>query len=841
MNQERVLTEDRARRFGWPWRRHPAGVSGARLRDDRATGEDTQPRQARFAWFGRSAGRSRSGPDAQVPALRLARDWLLASGGTLREDGPDLVAGALPDGAAVRYTTSVQRARRDGTTTLLAAGSPGLDALLVNIAAAGTGLTLRVQAGPTSAEKLARTACLASSDQSEALVAGAAASPLDAACDACCPVPGHYLVVGARKSAREARVLRRWEGTEVEYTFHVSTTSPRGRREELMRLGVDLATGERREPLSDAALVTARAASTDPALLAGAGGTLARAQALLEPAIQAAARLARVQVLPEYQRRQEEITSRAKHLIAERPDAGVDVLAMRERDLHRLAESHAVEVDVRLVAVATLLSPRAAVRVRLAGGGEVTVEVDLARATVAAPRCDVCGAAWQVGARCGEGHVTCLHCQVRCGHCGERQCSRCSSAAFTPCSTCSEPACATCLRTAARGRHRVRARTLRGDDLRRGRDAARIAGGDDGAGGPSENLRLADLDAMTPATWRACLEWMLASYGYTVERDLRSDSAEPALLCRRTSLDTSVRLWTDAAPAPVLVALGCRPAGRAAVGEAALARLVALGQEVPGARRLLITTGRLTREVPAARTRGVDVLDRDRLGSLLVELATAYGRERDKAERETALRAQAASAVRTTLMNGLPEAAALARRASTASARRVPKDSTDREVAPVRDGAQVARQALTALETLVEEWEAAFTASATRAGTQEFAASVAGLEGMNARAIHLLDVLRQGCEQIGAVSSYRERTSSDWHQDIVEEVQRHCVALALRCESHDPAAWRAFEAVRDRATAERSVEELGSSRRAAARARRRWDEHDVRERATALPERRPRG
>ena len=150
-------------------------------------------------------------------------------------------------------------------------------------------------------------------------------------------------------------------------------------------------------------------------------------------------------------------------------------------------------------------------------------------------------------------------------------------------------------------------------------------------------------------------------------------------------------------------------------------------------------------------------------------------------------------------------------------------------------------QALAALETLVEEWEAAFATTVTRTGTQDITVSPADLENIDARARHLVEVLRQGCEQVGAIRPNLSRTYGEWHQATVEELQRQCAALSLRCESLQPAAWRVFEAVRDRETAARGIAELAASGRAAARARRLREELEVRAGAATLPAHHPRG
>lgn len=829
MNQERVRANDRPQRFSWPWRRQPATLPDAPAHATSDARSADVPTRGGFSWFRRATGGSARARPTQVPALRLARDWVLASGGRLREDSPDVVMGMLPDGKMVRYTSSVLRARRDDSLTLLGPGTSGLESLLDGIATAGNGLCLRLDAGRTSADMLARAAFVPSTPQSEACLAA------EGVCPVCWPGAGQYMVLRTQKGIKDAQVVRRWEGVALEYAFHVAITTPRGRREELVRLGVDATTGTRLAPVHDTSLARAQAAPAESAALMSADETLARAQKLLEPAIQAAARLARVQVLPEYQRRQEEIEMLFSRLIAEQPDHGELTLEMRARELRKLADSHAVEVDVRLVSVAALLSPHADVRVRFAGGGETTVEVDLTRGTVTPPRCEICGNTWQVGARCGEGHITCRMCQAQCVHCGARHCRRCSSPTFSPCPTCAETACPACARVASGGRHRVLALDARHTHDRFRGDELTVEAAATGDPGGADDLRLDDLDAMTPATWRACMEWMLEGYGYVVERELSGADDEPALVCRRTGAAEMEAPWSGVSPAAVLVALGYRPAERSVVADDVLDRAQRLAKQVPGARGVVITTGRVARRTEA--THGIDVLARDQLGTTLGALGRRYSVDKTAAARKMEARAQAASSVRATLMSGLDTAALVVSNTSLASAPRGGSVTPGRRIAVIREGLQVSRQALAAVETLIEEWEAAFPSTPTREGTQAIAAETGELETMEARAAHLIGALRKGCERSCGAPASADRTFSEWRQAVVEELQQHCLALRLRCAAIEPLMWRAYDAVRDPAMAERGVEALAASRRAATRGRKLSDELEVR--ADAAPASRP--
>lgn len=808
-------------RAGWRlWRRaaHPPIATGA--------APAARPRLiARL--FGGKHGAANGTSDA---TLLLARDWLVARDGHVTRLTMDVLEGTLADGAHVRYTCSPLRAHQEPGLLLLSPGMPAFEALQRDIAERARGVALRIGPSLAPASTLARAAFVAPPSDCEACLE-AASLPGASNVPPPCPLHhGQFVAVGAGP-VRHAVIERETERVTFEYTFRLSVASSGERREELLRVALDAATGERLPTVDEGQLHVAQAA--DPATLAPAGSAgpsdhLTRAETLLEPAAQAAARLARAQALASYQRRLDDIATTFSRLLLETPEDAPAVLAAREHALRQLAESHAVEWNTQLVALATIVSPQAEARIHFASGVEARVTVDLSRATVAPPSCDVCGAPWRISARCAEGHLTCLACQRRCAHCGRRQCARCAATALAACAVCDADSCAACARATARGRHRLRHAASTPLSTPNNGLSATL----DESVGP-DDLRVADLDAMTPATWRACLSWLLGTQGFTIERELvggddAGDANEPAFVCRAaTATARSARFGAVVAPMAPVVVLGHRRPVAGAQGQlspADVKRLQARASQIAGARTLLVTTGANGTE--GAQTgkggAGPEIVDRSQLARWLADQRMALREGRDAVETGMDQRAQAAIQVRQTLQDGLRAVAALL---DTTAARHHPPHAEAVTDATLTEQGQTARQALAALDTLIEEWEGAFPTTPSRSGAQDIAVDEQGFGALGARADHLLAVLDASCVRVAAANG--AGTGREWITAVRDELREMCLALATRCQALDPAAWRAFDAVRDTAVARASVEHLAAAKRAGARGRRLRDALDA--------------
>jgi hypothetical protein len=653
----------------------------------------------------------------------------------------------------------------------------------------------------------------------------------------------------------------------------------RGHREELMRVAINPTTGARVELVDEAALRRARSADSEDitdAWTTVPPSALWRVQELLEPAARAAARLARIQALPDYQRRQGNIETMYVRLLQEAPERGADVLAARTRELSRLAENYAIDLDIHVLNVTTILSPMAEVRVRY-GADSVNVDVDLGRGSVAALACAACGSAWRVGARCAEGHITCLACQQRCDHCGRRQCARCATLPMSWCSTCGKQVCQKCAESAARGRHRPCARAAR--HVEWGEPAAAIPETGDEATLRGEDLRVGDLDAMSGATWRAYLKWLVQGMGYRVEGDCTAcadtldDGGDVVLVCQRRPSPGLQRqapwanlLAAKAQMAPRTVVVGYRPRYPAALGDEVFARarrLAALVQrsnrrskgENKGARALLVTTAfgsqageggglPLARSCARQSAADVELLDRAQLIRLLGRAAATVRRERAEVDEKTDALAASAASVRETLLRGCREAAQRLGDGMPVADAEVARDATGvverAGEAAIREGevpvtakaqmvnavhvTRVARQALAALETLAEQWEANFEPTPTRAGQLAIMSNTAAYDAQRERAEHLGEALKASCIDLNRLTVAIfgapgiRTTWSSWWEAVLDELRHRGEALAARCEAIDPERWRSFDAAHDREAAQRSIDALAASRRAELRA-----------------------
>jgi hypothetical protein len=784
---------------------------------------------ARPGWLARLFGgrRAADGGEASDPALLLARDWLVARGGRVSRVAPGLIEGTLPDGTPVRYTNMPQRAREEVGLALLLPGTPELAALQRAIAERSAGWIYRVRRAPADAMALARAAfappaagCARCSEEPGAAGRGPLCAP--------CPLRQGRIVVAGAGAVRRVTVERADERSAYEYAFRLRVASAQAEREEIVRVAVDAASGERLAPLDLALLAGAEAVQStgrdgaDGDAHDGPQVRLAEAERIIELAAQAAARLARARALPDYERQQDDLAATFERLLLEDPAAAREALAARERALARLVEAHAIGVETQLVAATAALTPLARVRVRFGGGTEARAEVDPCRGKVTA-RCEACGEEWRVGARCAEGHVTCLACQERCTHCGERRCTRCAAAPFAGCHECGAASCAACARTTARGRHRVMAGITVGGALAEDVDGLEPSDPDAGAG--PDDLRVADLDSMTPATWRECVAWLLDGLGYDVERDMDGVGADLAFVCRAPAGGVSQGAANREGFAPrTVVAVAHRP-GEGLLGGLALAdleRARALAKLVDGAGGLLLTTAC----ADGLEHPGIEVRDRAWLAAWLADRRVAHQRARDADAEAMEERAAAAGRVRAVLLDGLEEAHS-----------RLVVDQTLPDVAPSAAGsggeriqrlaaqADTARQALAALETLIGQWEAAFAPTASRDGTQAITATVGDLDGLAERAEHLLGVLREACADIGPAGGSGRLL--DWLAALRDELGERCQALAARVRALDPSGWHDFSAVRDDRTARASVEHEAAARRAGARAQGLRDVLDV--------------
>ncbi|HEY7982575.1 MAG TPA: hypothetical protein VID73_00320, partial [Ktedonobacterales bacterium] len=660
-----------------------------------------------------------------APILTLVRDWLVADGARIEPGPAGMVRARMPDGASVAYAASATDAPAPDHVRVLAPGAPSRDELLAAIAR-GAGQALRVPAGAANAAAIARAA-ITTLDARKHPPTG---DPAHQLCAECLEREGRLLILDGGP-VRGVRVERHAARASVEAVIALPLRTHRGARDEVARLVVDAATGAALPPLSAALLERAEADLATGASARDGAAVLPAIAAAVERAATAAGRLARLQSLPDYQRRQADVVATQERLLLEAPDDARAILTARQGELNALAIAHGVAVTPRLLTLTPISEPVAQVRASLAGRSVLALWVDLARATVEAPRCANCAARWRIGARCAEGHITCLSCQRVCGHCGARRCSQCAAAELAPCASCAAPTCARCARDTARGRHRRDAAALAVEDL----TSASASGMHSVAADGANDLTGNDLDNMTPATWRAFVRWNLERQGYGVLAEAADeDAAEVTFECQ-TSADGgagSMLVVTPATGAPL------------AGGAAILARhLMERHQRRPGMRVMVVT--RLEgRHLAAAFAPlpWLTVVDREQLTTEIRRQTEAFGRTRRRAESDTEARAIAAAAVQATLRDALA-ATADTLTSSPATGSVVGATTAPGTIGRIEQDARLMRQVLLASETLVEEWLGLFGAAPTRTNGLAIERDAATIAPLGARATHLATALRE--------------------------------------------------------------------------------------------------
>jgi hypothetical protein len=739
---------------------------------------------------------SQTTPGAAV--LALARDWLLAAGARIQRGPEDVVAARLPDDSTIAYTTNALRVRDREDAQLLAA-----------IARDGIGLALRIPASIGNAAAIVRGA-VSVLDERRHLP-----TPTNGVdhrlCVDCLEREGRLVVLGAGAGVRELRVERQEHRETVEAIVMLNVRTHRGLREEVVRLATDVATGAALAPLSLGHLCHAEEDVTLAASRRAATPALEAIEAAAARVAGAAGRLARLQSLEDYRRRQSDIAATQEHLLVEAPENGRAILAARQAELNRLGAAHSVTVGSRLLAMTTISEPVAVVCVGLSSGGVLPLRVDLARQTVEAPHCAICAQPWRIGARCAEGHITCLDCQQACVHCGKRQCGQCAVAPLVACPVCDAPACARCARDAARGRHRHDA------------SAASWAYAIDAGAARSEPLSMgsasdltsADLEAMTPDTWRDFVRWYLDALGYRVRVEVAVD--DDALL----SFECDAVDGVDAQDVLVVTPLRAACAG----GDALLARRLAEQRKRrPGTRLVAVVRRAASHLSPAlVGMPALTIVDREQLALFIGRQSEAFGHTQRQAESDTEVRARAAIDVQMTLRHALASAAdALA--AGAAAGGPANDTGAPASLESVEEQARLLRQVLLACETLAEDWTSIFGAAPTRANTLAIESDIAAIGQLGDRTTHLAATLRRAAGALAAPAGKASRAVQRWRGALCDEFAQQCRLLVSRCEAIDPAHWRDFDAAHSAGATDSIAAALAAWQRAGLRTRRLRDE-----------------
>ncbi|HEU0027846.1 MAG TPA: hypothetical protein VFQ25_12080 [Ktedonobacterales bacterium] len=379
--------------------------------------------------------------------LAFARDLLNARGARVRVEEDDLITATLSDGSSVRYTTTLARASAEEETTLLTQGAPALD-LLFEEAARQARISAAVLARGDDPAALAMRsltppieACgRCAGGGSEGWQAGAAT------CDAC---PLRHDAPALRWESRPvaARVIRWKDEPSIELTYRVTGRDRRGRRDEWLRVALNMRTGRRMASLTLDQLAAAQPVSpaSTPPDTSGAAA-VERAREALRPGMEALSAYLSQRVEVEFQRQVEDVTAAHERLKRERPDEASTISSSLDRELSSLGDVYGIEVEASLEAVCYITSPVALVAIETERGASLAVSVDAGWGIVYPPTCAGCGSATAAGRVCAHGHVYCSDCAAACAHCGAMRCAGCDEQPLAPCGLCRDLVCSACSR-----------------------------------------------------------------------------------------------------------------------------------------------------------------------------------------------------------------------------------------------------------------------------------------------------------------------------------------------------------------------------------------------------------
>lgn len=717
--------------------------------------------------------------------LAFARTYLVASGARVRVEAPDLISATLGDGTAVRYTTTLARARAEEHTDLLVQGGGALASLVEECAvhARITSLRLAVACEPAA---VARAACAAPAANCTRCLDATASAPATP-CPGCPLRDGRFVLHGLGR-VTAARELRREDEAGVELTYHIVASDRQGRRDEWTRIGLSGPQRRQVAPVTPDALSAAEAtmlpADTDAAI----DGALAQAQEQMQPALDALGAFLRLRSEGEYQQRLDDIRSTAERLQREGNADAATTEASLAREIDRLNDIYAVAVTAQLESVATIATPVAQVTLTTTTGGKFTLAVDAGRGVAIAPACAMCGAATPVGALCGSGHITCLACRAQRAATGAEGCPACASIPI-PITAASAATGSVAAPAKAAPRRSAKRPTVARAGISKHLDAT--------------GLRLEHLDAMTAETWQAFVSWLLTREGYQIER---------------ISVTAGGPLWHGRANAGQVVASAPRLEAGWSLAADDVQRVVALASTTPKATRALVTTALADASAhEAAQRLGLRLWDRTVLRELLTQAASAHQRERDVAHQQRLASVAAASRTRQSLLaaldafdDGLTRAAASTSRATTRAA-------VVAAVTNIRERQPLLSQALLAWETLLADWHAAFGAREARDGSLAILGTPQSFDALSQRAEHLGTVLAPALATLARAPGGGDLGYEPWRTALLEELHARCESLRLRAEAIKPEQWQQFSAAYDSQALEQA--EVATSAAAHARTR----------------------
>jgi hypothetical protein len=319
-----------------------------------------------------------------------------------------------------------------------------------------------------------------------------------------------------------------------------------------------------------------------------------------------------------------------------------------------------------------------------------------------------------------------------------------------------------------------------------------------------DSLTVAHLEALPPEMWLSAVEWLLVSQEISIES-------------RRLAGDLAIWQGQTAAGKALVTAL--RPQATWALDEFNVrqsASHLAPGQSA--ARRILLTTVPATSAAhQAAQRLGVELLDRSGLESLLVQLASAYERERTQRVDETQARADGATSARQAMLDAVDaiERSLTPLRRTRRTAASATTSAGSRALANVRNALE---RATLAWETLLTDWTSAFGERADRAGRLAIQVERDRFGEMAERAAHLQAALLDAVALLAEAPARGESGYTTWRQAIFDECAARCEAWRWRIRSYDPAAWGDFTRAWDAKAAAKAADAATAAGHATARA-----------------------
>lgn len=704
-------------------------------------------------------------PEVRDSVLRFAVDALAASGAKVRIEAEDLITATLPNGDAVRYTTTLARAREDEATQLLVQGGATLADLVERCAehTALGALALTERVDPVGA---ARAGLAEPPITCHACVADYGDGDIDICAQ--CPLRAGQVALRGMGQLTGGNVMRQWDAWSIELTYEIAYSDRQGRRAEWQRLAFDASSSHPRSVLDPEALRSAQPAAQPPELITSIGELAAHADDTLHPPLAAGAAFLRLRSEHDFRERLADLDSTTNRLLRETPEDAPRIAESLQAEIERLRDVFAVDVEAHLHSICFIASPHAAVAFERAGARPLTVTVDLGRGALLPPSCVACGNATTSGTVCANGHVTCRTCARR-GDL-ESACVACASASGdTP------PA-----------------------SSRRKRTSAVRSSSDD------DPLTMGHLRDMTHETWREFTAWLIEQDGMRLER---GDDHDAMIVWRGHTI-------VDDAPV-VVVAL--RPPASLCVSDEDIRHAVAAAGMLDNARLRIISASLASASAAhEAHRLGIELMGGDALAQRLETLVAhqVYARE---AEREAAsLQAAAAAHAREAVLMDLRALEEILARAVN-SRRASGRAAVATAAITIRAAREEALRAFLAWDTLADEWIASFDERAGRDGALVILTAGEQFGEMAERAAHLRAATLTSLASLASTPGGGELGYGAWRRAVMEELTARCEGCRWRLLAIDPARWDDFTAAHDTSALEHATSAQASAAHAAAR------------------------